>query len=146
MDSSVLSFVVQPTWQSYISSYCFGINLSSIFCRIYIDKRNNRLPVTCKSALICESKSQTFRSDRYQFTVVMPNMNYDVSQDVPQDKLNCQIMDLIRKDSKVSTEKMAIAIGVSSKTIKRHIKEMDNVSYIGRGFSGHWEIADDKKL
>lgn len=23
---------------------------------------------------------------------------------------------------------------------------MDNVSYIGRGFSGHWEIADDKKL
>ena len=93
-----------------------------------------------------ESKSPTFRSDRYQFTVVMPNLNYDVSQDVPQDKLNCQIMDLIRKDSKVSTEKMAIAIGVSSKTIKRHIKEMDNVSYIGRGFSGHWEIADDKKL
>ena len=93
-----------------------------------------------------ESKRPTFRSDRYQFTVVMPNLNYDVPQDVPQDKLNCQIMDLIRKDSKVSTEKMAIALGVSSKTIKRHIKEMDNVSYIGRGFSGHWEIADDKKL
>lgn len=54
-------------------------------------------------------------------------------------------MDLIRKDSKISTEKMAIALGVSSKTIKRHIKEMDNVRYIGRGFSGHWEIADDKK-
>ena len=93
-----------------------------------------------------ESKRPTFRSDRYQFTVVMPNLNYDVPQDVPQDKLNCQIMDLIRKDSKVSTEKMAIALGVSSKTIKRHIKEMDNVSYIGCGFSGHWEIADDKKL
>ncbi len=104
----MLSFVVQPAWQSYISSYCFGINLSSIFCRIYIDKRNNCLPVTCKSALICESKRPTFRSDRYQFTVVMPN-------------------------------------GVSSKTIKRHIKEMDNVRYIGRGFSGQWEIADDKK-
>lgn len=54
-------------------------------------------------------------------------------------------MDLIRKDSKISTEKMAIALGVSSKTIKRHIKEMDNVRYSGRGFSGHWEIADDKK-
>ena len=24
---------------------------------------------------------QIFRSDRYQFTVVMPNLNYDVSQD-----------------------------------------------------------------
>ena len=53
-----------------------------------------------------------------------------------------QILDLIRKDNKISTEKMAIALGVSSKTIKRHIKEMDNVCYVGRGFSGHWEITD----
>ena len=45
-----------------------------------------------------------------------------------------------------SWETFIPALGVSSKTIKRHIKEMDNVSYIGRGFSGHWEIADDKKL
>ena len=74
------------------------------------------------------SKKPSFRSDRYQFTVVMPNLNYDVPQDVPQD----------------NTEKIAIALGVSSKTIKRHIKEMDNVSYIGRGFSGHWEITDDE--
>lgn len=97
-----------------------------------------------------EGKRPTFRSDRYQFTVVMPNLNYnvpqdvpqDVTQDVPQDKLDMQILDLIRKDNKISTEKMAIALGVSSKTIKRHIKEMDNICYVGRGFSGHWEITD----
>ncbi len=87
-----------------------------------------------------ESKRPQFCSDRYQFTVVMPNLNYDVPQDVPQDKLDVQIMDLIRKDSKISTDKMAVALGVSSKTIKRHIKEMDKVNYIGHGFSGHWEI------
>ena len=95
-----------------------------------------------------ESKRPLFRSDRYQFTVVMPNLNYDVPQDVPQDvlqdKLDVQIVDLIRKDRKISTEKMAIVLGVSSKTIKRHIKEMDNVCYVGRGFSGHWEITDDE--
>ncbi|MGN0340592.1 MAG: ATP-binding protein [Lachnospira sp.] len=99
-----------------------------------------------------ESKKPSFRSDRYQFTVVMPNLNYDVpqdvpqdvTQDVPQDKLDVQIVDLIRKDRKISTEKMAIVLGVSSKTIKRHIKEMDNVCYVGRGFSGHWEITDDE--
>lgn len=89
-----------------------------------------------------EGKRPTFRSDRYQFIVVMPNLNYNVPQDVPQDKLDMQILDLIRKDNKISTEKMAIALGVSSKTIKRHIKEMDNVCYVGRGFSGHWEITD----
>lgn len=101
-----------------------------------------------------EGKRPTFRSDRYQFTVVMPNLNYNVPQDVPQDvpqvvpqdvpqdKLDMQILDLISKDNKISTEKMAIALGVSSKTIKRHIKEMDNICYVGRGFSGHWEITD----
>lgn len=95
-----------------------------------------------------ENKRPSFRSDRYQFTVVMPNLNYDVPQDVPQgvpqDKLDVQIIDLIRKDNKISTEKIAIALGVSSKTIKRHIKEMDNVNYYGRGFSGHWEIKDNE--
>ena len=83
---------------------------------------------------------------------MMPNLNYDVPQgvlqdvpqDVPQDKLDAQIVDMIRKDSKISTEKIAIELGVSSKTIKRHIKEMDNVSFVGRGFSGHWEITDDE--
>ena len=89
-----------------------------------------------------ESKKPSFRSDRYQFTVIMPNLNYDVPQDVPQDELNNQIVNLIRKDSKISTAKMAKALGVSTKTVQRHIKEMDNVYYVGRGFSGHWEITE----
>ena len=76
---------------------------------------------------------------------MLPNLNYSVPQDVPQNKLDIQILDLIRKDSRISTEKIAIALGVSSKTIKRHIKEMDNVSYIGRGFSGYWEITGKRE-
>ena len=32
-----------------------------------------------------ESKGPSSRSDRYQFTVVMPDLNYDVPQSVPQD-------------------------------------------------------------
>lgn len=53
------------------------------------------------------------------------------------------IISLIRTDSKISTEKIAIALGVNSKTIKRHIEEMDYVNYVGRGFSGHWEIKNE---
>lgn len=87
-----------------------------------------------------ESKRPSFRSDRYQFTVVMPSLNYDV----PQNKLDAQIIELIREDRKMSTEKMALELDVSSKTIKRHIKQMENVCFVGRGFSGHWEITDDK--
>lgn len=33
-----------------------------------------------------EGKRPTFRSDRYQFTVVMPNLNYDVSQDFEENE------------------------------------------------------------
>ena len=88
------------------------------------------------------SKVPTFRSDRYQFTVIMPNLNYSVPQDVPQDDLDAKILALIQKDNKISTEKLGMALGVSYKTIRRHIKAMGNVRYIGRGFSGHWEVDD----
>ena len=101
-----------------------------------------------------EDKRPTFRSDRYQFTVIMPNLNYgvpqgvsqdvtqDVSQDVAQDDLDAKIIALIKRNNKISTEKLGMALGVSYKTIRRHIKAMGNVRYIGRGFSGHWEIHD----
>ena len=103
-----------------------------------------------------ESKKPKFRSDRYQFTVVMLNLNYDIprsgtqddtqdgTQDDTQKDIKHQITDLIRKNNKISTEKIAIALGVSVSTIKRRIKEMENVHYVGSGFSGHWEISGDE--
>lgn len=89
-----------------------------------------------------EDKRPTFRSDRYQFTVIMPNLNYGVTQDGTQDDLNAKILALIKKDSKINAEKLSIALGVSVRTIRRHLKEMDNVHYIGRGYSGHWEVEE----
>ena len=89
-----------------------------------------------------EDERPTFRSDRYQFTVVMPNLNYSVPQDVPQDDLDARIIALIKKDSKISAEKLGMALGVSVRTIRRHIKQMDNVRFVGRGFSGHWEVDE----
>ena len=102
-----------------------------------------------------ESKKPSFRSDRYQFTVMMPNLNYNVPQDVPQDvprnvpqkkesnPLEIQILNMIKKDNKISTEKMAMTLGISSKTVKRHIKDIGIIRFIGRGSNGHWEIIDD---
>ncbi len=91
-----------------------------------------------------DTKKPIFRSDRYQFTVVMSNLNYDVPQNVPQDNMEDQIIGLIQKNNKMSTEKMAMILGVSSKTVKRRIKQMDHVNYIGRGSNGHWEISEEK--
>ena len=103
-----------------------------------------------------DTKKPIFRSDRYQFTVVMSNLNYDVPQDVTtnvtsdvttnvtKDNLDDQILRLIRKDSRISTRKMAERAGVNVRTINRHLKKMDHVNYIGRGSNGHWEISEEK--
>ena len=95
-----------------------------------------------------ESKRPKFRSDRYQFTVVMPNLNYDGTQDGTQDGTrdifceDCvQIKSLIQKNNKITTEKMAFALGVSVRTIKRRLKEMEDVHFVGRGSNGHWIIG-----
>ena len=110
------------------------------------------------------SKKPSFRSDRYQFTVIMPNLNYSVPQDGTQDgtrngtrngtqdnndfardNMSIQIKNLIKRDNKISTEKMAMVLGSSIRTIKRRIKEMEEVHFVGRGANGHWEITDEEK-
>ena len=56
--------------------------------------------------------------------------------------MDVQILKLMCANDKISTEGIAKTLVVSSKTIKRRIKEMDNVRYIGSGYSGHWEIIE----
>ena len=90
-----------------------------------------------------ESKKPSFRSDRYQFTVVMPNLNYNVPQKKESNPLEIQILNMIKKDNKIGTEKMAMTLGISSKTVKRYIKDIGIVRFVGRGSNGHWEIIDD---
>ena len=57
--------------------------------------------------------------------------------------MEIQILNMIKKDNKISTEKMAMTLGISYKTVKRHIKNIGIVRFIGRGSNGHWEIIDD---
>ncbi len=93
------------------------------------------------------SKKPSFRSDRYQFTVIMPNLNYNVHPNGMNNEitnlLDIQIVNIIKKNNKINTEKIAMILGVSSKTVKRHIKNIGIIRFIGRGSNGYWEIIDD---
>jgi len=100
---------------------------------------------------VLKIKKPAFHSDRSNFFVIMPNLNFstqDGTQDGTQGNERVQLEDklilMIRNNAKISIEKMSEAIGVSVRTIKRRIAEMPNVQFIGRGFSGHWEIKEDK--
>ena len=66
--------------------------------------------------------------------------------DVPQDGKKCNyaetILNMIQENPKVTRAEMAKALKVSMKTIGREIKKIPQISYVGRGYSGHWEVKE----
>ena len=63
------------------------------------------------------------------------------AQDVAQDKntLIEFIKKKVRNNDRVTRKEIADEAGVSLKTIERIIKEIDDLRYVGSGYSGHWE-------
>ena len=90
-----------------------------------------------------DDKMPKFRSDRYQFTVIMPNLNYNVAQDVAQDDyLPELIIAEIRNNNRITRAEIAQKANVSVKTIERELKQMTDIKFVGSGYSGHWEIKE----
>lgn len=99
-----------------------------------------------------EEKKPTFRSDRYQFTVVMPNLNYgkddfdidDVKNDVNVDvNLWSEIKEAIRHNPKVTQRQLVNKLGVSFRKIQKNMTEMvdcGEIIRIGSTRGGHWEV------
>jgi ATP-dependent DNA helicase RecG len=75
------------------------------------------------------------------------NVGQDVGQGVGQgvgqeENLEDKILQMIAENNKVTKKEIAQALGVSEKTIERHMKDMDNIEYVGRGYSGYWHIKE----
>lgn len=67
----------------------------------------------------------------------------DGTQGGTQDKLQKQIFDMIEENPQISTSEIATRLGVGVRTVKRRIKQMTNIVYVGSGYSGHWEIKGE---
>lgn len=105
-----------------------------------------------------ESKRPTFRSDRYQFTVIMPNLNYDTNDanDANSDandadfgansKKNKKLLiDNIKKRPTITQNELAEILSLSRRTVQRIIKELVNenkIKRVGSNRTGHWEIIE----
>lgn len=70
----------------------------------------------------------------------MPNLNYDGTQDGTQEDIYALILEMIKRNNKISVKQMSEKLGISIRTVRRKIKEMDNVEYIGHGYSGYGKI------
>lgn len=95
-----------------------------------------------------KEKKPFFLSDRYQFTVIMPNLNYGVENidisDVKSDvNLWNQIKKAIGENPKVTQRELVSKLGVSFRQIQQNMAEMVSVgeiSRIGSNRSGYWKI------
>lgn len=67
---------------------------------------------------------------------VIGNENFQQKSDVEI------ITSLIKNNSKITRNEIANKLGVSKATIARHLKNMQDIEYVGFSKSGHWEIVD----
>ena len=63
--------------------------------------------------------------------------------DTQGDALDIWIEEQIRKNPKITTEELAEISKKGFRTIKRHIAKLAHIKYVGRGYSGHWEIIEN---
>lgn len=108
-----------------------------------------------------ESKKPSFCSDRYQFTVVMPNLNYELKDNKQNDANDAKndaesdaniykilnrkkkLIEIIKQDPSITQIKMANTLGISRRTVQRLIKELIEDGIIIREGSkriGCWKI------
>ena len=103
-------------------------------------------------------RKSVFEADNDDFTLTLYNLNYgsgyatqtkqngtqgdtqNDTQDDTQDDTQEEIIKMIEENPRVTTADMAKKLGIGIATVKRKIKKMSNISYVGSGYSGHWEI------
>lgn len=79
---------------------------------------------------------------------VAHNVVHDVAHSVAHDvvlksmDIDNIIKDMIKENNRVSRKVIAKRAGVSVKTIERHIKNIDNLKYIGSGKYGYWDLKE----
>lgn len=134
--------------------------LADIFSRLkYMERRGSGFKKIVadyeKQPNYNEDIRPIFNGEYEDFTLTLFNVNYDDTQSDTQDdtqgdpqddtqvNVEDRIIKLIQDNNKISTKKMAEELGVGIATIKRKIKNMPNVIYIGSGYSGHWEIKNE---
>ena len=74
--------------------------------------------------------TQDYRNDTQG--IIVPSKN----------ELDAWIEEQIKRNPKITTEKLASMSKRSIITIKRHIAKLDHISFVGSGFSGHWEFQE----
>ena len=77
---------------------------------------------------------------------VPANVPANVPVNVPANGVSDKILIIVRADPKATAQKMALSLGVTDKTIKRHLKalrEQGQLQRVGSDKAGHWEVVKE---
>jgi Fic family protein len=72
----------------------------------------------------------------------------NVPVNVPVSGISEKILVMVRANPKATAGKMAVALGVTDKTIKRHLKtlrEQGRLRRVGSDKAGHWEVVENRR-
>lgn len=97
-----------------------------------------------------EEKKPSFRSDRYQFTVIMPNLNYGeasskASNEALDEALEMRLWNLLKEKPEITQKEMVVMLNTSRATLQRLMKELENSQRIERKGGkryGYWEVKE----
>lgn len=113
----------------------------------YVNRFSRGVNMVQEALAANQSKAAVFLLDDITtFKVVV--YNADVTNDVTNDVTDRQnkIIELIKRDKRVSTAKMAEACQVNKRTILRDIEKLKDkyIRYVGDRNVGYWEIIPPK--
>ena len=93
-----------------------------------------------------EDKKPYFRTDRYQFTVIMPNLNYhDTLNGTLNGTLKNDILSAVKRNPSVKISDLTERLNFSRRTILRALKELQDegiIERVGSKKTGTWKIND----
>jgi ATP-dependent DNA helicase RecG len=143
--------------------------LADIFNRLnYMERRGSGFKKIMDDYKFQENYTEKLKPEFYakydSFILTLYNLNYLEGQDDIQDdtqddtqgdtqgdtqdnaqmNIDIKIRELMKDNNKISTKEIAEILGISIITVKRKIKKMPNVVFVGSGYSGHWEVTENE--
>ena len=108
--------------------------------------KNRYLVIAAPDGWNAQNDTNEIKNDTHGVKNDTQTLGYDTSiSDIPTKvELDRWIEIQIRKNPKITTEKLASMSQRSIITIKRHIAKLDNIRFVGSGFSGHWEVVNEE--
>ena len=100
-------------------------------CVHFIDRNNFKIII---------DKQTSFIPFAYNIGEKTQNVSQNVPQNVPQKSDLDIIIEMITNNPNVTRVEMSKAIGKTTKTVQRIIKESKCIVYVGSSKKGHWEI------